>query len=182
MISKSRTRIKKIALRPRKCRPLRETLEAIAEADLITLGPGSLFTSVIPNLLVDGIPAAIRRSPAVKAYVANLMWQPGETSEFSASDHVQAILDHSYKGLLDCVIVSTRPIAPALQRKYARQGAWPVENDVDRLREMGLSVVGADLVEQKDKVRHDPEALAGIVLDLAAEGRRRRRRRASSAK
>ena len=180
-ISRSHSRIERIALRPRKCPPLRETLEAIAGADLITLGPGSLFTSVIPNLLVEGIPAAIRRSPAIKAYIANLMWQPGETSEFSASDHVQAILDHSCKGLLDCVIVSTRPIAPALRRRYARQGARPVANDVDRLQELGLSVIGADLVEHTDKVRHDPEALAGIVLDLAAEGRRRRRRRAGPA-
>jgi uncharacterized cofD-like protein len=174
-ISRSRARIEKIALRPRKCPPLRETLEAIAEADLITLGPGSLFTSVIPNLLVEGVPQAICESPAIKAYVVNLMWQPGETSGFSASDHVRAILDHSCKGLLDCVIVSTRPIAPPLQRKYARQGAWPVENDIDRLQKMGLSVIGTDLVEQTDKVRHDPVALAGIVLDLAAEGRRRRR-------
>jgi len=107
-ISRSRARIEKIALRPRKCPPLRETLEAIAEADLITLGPGSLFTSVIPNLLVEGVPQAICESPAIKAYVVNLMWQPGETSGFSASDHVRAILDHSCKGLLDCVDIIER--------------------------------------------------------------------------
>lgn len=178
-ISRSRARIERIALRPRRCRPLRETIEAIAEADLITLGPGSLFTSVIPNLLVEGIPKAIRQSRAIKAYIANLMWQPGETSGFSASDHVQAILNHSCPKLLDCVIVSTRPIAAALLRRYAREGAWPVECDVARLRELGLSVIGADLTEQTDKVRHDPAALAGVVLDLAAEGRRRR---AASAK
>jgi len=175
-ISKSRARIEKIALRPRRCRPLRETLEAIAGADLITLGPGSLFTSVIPNLLVEGIPRAIRRSPAIKAYIVNLMWQPGETVGFSASDHVKAILDHSRANLLDCVVVNTHPIAGTLQRKYARQSAQPVANDVDQLRSMGLSVIEADLVEQKEKVRHDPVALAGIVLELAAEGRKRRQR------
>jgi uncharacterized cofD-like protein len=185
-ISRSRVRIQKIALRPRRCRPLRETLEAIARADLITLGPGSLFTSVIPNLLVQGIPQAIRRSPAIKAYVANLMWQPGETVGFSASDHVRAVLDHSCADLLDCVVVNTQPIAGALQRKYARLSAQPVANDVDRLRAMGLTVIEADLVEQKEKVRHDPVALAGIVLELAAEGRQRRqqshrRRRAKPA-
>ena len=176
-ISRSRVRIQKIALRPRRCRPLRETLDAIAEADLITLGPGSLFTSVIPNLLVEGIPRAIRGSPAIKAYVANLMWQPGETVGFSASDHVRAILDHSCKDLLDCVVVNTQPIAGPLRRKYARQSAQPVANDVDQLRAMGLSVIEADLVEQKGKVRHDPVALAGRVLELAAEGRKRRLRR-----
>ncbi len=173
-ISKSRARIAKIALRPRRCRPMPETLEAIAAADLITLGPGSLFTSVIPNLLVKGIPQAIRRSPAIKAYVVNLMWQPGETVGFSASDHVRAILDHSCEDLLDCVVVNTRPIAGPLQRKYARQSAQPVANDVDRLRALGLSVIEADLAEQKGKVRHDPVALASIVLELAAEGRKRR--------
>jgi uncharacterized cofD-like protein len=173
-ISRSRARIERIALRPRKCRPMRETLDAIANADLITLGPGSLFTSVIPNLLVDGIPSAIRRSPAIKAYIANLMWQPGETTGFSASDHVQAIFSHARRGLLDCVILNTSPIAPAQLRKYARQGARPVENDIDSLRQMGVSIIGAELAEQTDKVRHDAERLGSIVFDLAVVGRRRR--------
>ena len=91
-ITKSRSRISKIRLRPRKCQPLPAALDAIAEADLITLGPGSLFTSVIPNLLVEGIPAAIRRSPAVKAYFVNLMWQPGETMNFTRVGRTCALL------------------------------------------------------------------------------------------
>src|SRR5579864_3944162 len=94
-ISRSQHPIRKIRLAPRKVRPLPAALTAIAEADVITLGPGSLFTSVVPNLLVDGIPAAIRQSPAVKAYFVNLMWQPGETTEFRASDHIRAIHQHS---------------------------------------------------------------------------------------
>ena len=93
-ISRSTSPIDRISLRPARPKPLAETLRAIAEADLITLGPGSLFTSVIPNLLVDGIPQAIAKSPALKAYFVNLMWQPGETTNFRASDHVQAILRH----------------------------------------------------------------------------------------
>jgi uncharacterized cofD-like protein len=177
-ISKSRARIEKIALRPARSRPLRETLQAIAEADLITLGPGSLFTSVIPNLLVEGIPDALRRSPAIKAYIVNLMWQPGETVAFSAADHVEAILKHSRRDLLDTVIVNTRTIGVALKRKYARQSAQQVRNDLDRLEEMGLSVIAADLLEQKQKIRHDSDALAGIVLDLAAQGRQRRKQHA----
>jgi len=171
-ISKSRRRIERIVLRPRRCRPLPEALQAIAEADLITFGPGSLFTSVIPNLLVEGIPDAIRRSPAVKAYVVNLMWQPGETVNFSASDHVKAILKHSCDGLLDCVVVNIRPISSPLKRKYARERAQPVENDLDRLQELGVTIVAADLLVQKETIRHDSDALARIVLELAAAGRR----------
>ena len=94
-ISKSRRPIRTVRLRPRKVKPMLDTLAAIARADLITLGPGSLFTSVIPNLLVEGISAAIRRSPAIKAYFVNLMWQPGETVNFSASDHIRAIHKHA---------------------------------------------------------------------------------------
>jgi uncharacterized cofD-like protein len=161
---------------------MRETIDAIATADLITFGPGSLFTSVIPNLLVDGIPDAIRRSPAIKAYISNLMWQPGETAGFSASDHIAAVIQHSGNGLLDCVLLNTSPIARGQLRKYARQGARPVENDIERLRQMGMSIIEAELAEQTDKIRHDAERLGGIVLDLAAEGRRRRRRRASPLK
>ncbi len=177
-ISKSRIRIRSVALRPGGSRPLREALDAIARADLITLGPGSLYTSVIPNLLVEGIPAAMRKSPATKAYVANLMWQPGETIGFTASDHVRAILEHGGHNLLDCVVVNTRPISAAMKRKYARQRAQPVPSDVDSIRAMGLRVVEADLAGKEAKVRHDPVALAGIVIELAAASRARRRRAA----
>ncbi len=174
-ISRSQARIERIVLRPAQCRPLREALEAIRQADLITLGPGSLYTSIIPNLLVVGVTDAIRRSPALKACIVNLMWQPGETVGYSAADHVQAILDHSSPDLLDVAVVNTRQITPALRRKYARQKAQPVANDIARLEAMGLKVVEAGLLEQKEKVRHDSAALAVKVLELAAEGRRRRR-------
>src|SRR5260370_1079202 len=109
-ISKSRARIAKIRLRPGRCRPVPDALQAIARADLITLGPGSLFTSVIPNLLVDGIPEAIRRSPAVKAYFVNLMWQPGETMKFRASDHIRATYAHPLDRLLDSALVTPGPV------------------------------------------------------------------------
>ncbi len=175
-ISKSRARIETITLKPRRCQPLAETLDAIARADLITLGPGSLFTSVIPNLLVEGIPEAIRRSPAVKACIVNLMWQPGETTGFSAADHVAAIHKHAGPRLLDYVVVNTRPIRAALRRRYAYRKALPVENDLDRLAKMGLKVIARDLAQESDKVRHDPEALAQVVLELARQARRRRLR------
>jgi uncharacterized cofD-like protein len=179
-ISRSRQRISRIRLNPRNCRPVPEALDAIAMADLITLGPGSLFTSVIPNLLVSGIPAAIRQSPAVKAYFVNLMWQPGETIAFRASDHVRSILRHSPKLHLDYAILNSRPIRPALRVRYARQAAKPVENDADAIRKLGIEIVLSDLLEENEKVRHNPAIIAGIALGLAHEGRRRRLDQASA--
>jgi uncharacterized cofD-like protein len=173
-ISRSRRRIKRIRLNPSRCRPVPETLEAIANADLITLGPGSLFTSVIPNLLVGGIPAAIERSPAVKAYFVNLMWQPGETSEFRASDHLRSILRHAPKLKIDYAVLNSRPIRSALRARYARQAAKPVENDADAIRKLGIEIVMSDLLEESEKVRHNPAIIAGVALGLANEGRRRR--------
>lgn len=173
-ISKSRARIERVALRPPDCRPLEETVQALAEADLITLGPGSLFTSVIPNLLVRGIPEAICESPAVTAYIVNLMWQPGETLNFTATDHVCAILRHAPELRLDYAVVNTAPVSDPMRRKYARRRARPVQADCDRLERLGLTVVARDLLEETDKVRHSPAALAAVVLELATEGRRRR--------
>jgi uncharacterized cofD-like protein len=173
-ISRSRRRIVRIRLSPRRPRPVAEALDAIANADLITFGPGSLFTSVVPNLLVSGIPAAIEQSPAVKAYFVNLMWQPGETSEFRASDHVRSILAHAPKLKLDYAILNSRPIRPALRARYARQEAKPVENDGDAVRKLGLEIVLSDLLEEDEKVRHSPAIIAGIAVGLAREGRRRR--------
>src|SRR5580704_13736390 len=147
-ISRSTSRIERIALRPRKPKPLAETLEAIANADLITLGPGSLFTSVIPNLLVDGIPQAIANSPALKAYFVNLMWQPGETTNFRASDHVEAILRHCGKArnLIDVCVVNTGTLPGKLLDPYQAKSAQPVENDTENMEALGLEVLSADLL------------------------------------
>jgi uncharacterized cofD-like protein len=176
-ISRSSGRIQCIRLLPPKAPPLAATLKAIAEADAITLGPGSLFTSVAPNLLVEGIPAAIRKSPAVKALFVNLMWQPGETMEFRASDHVKAVHQHAGGKLLDYAVVNKRPIPSAMKKKYARQSALPVENDVDTISRMGLKVMAEDLAQLSGQVRHDPEATAAVVLKLAQEGRQRKSNR-----
>jgi uncharacterized cofD-like protein len=176
-ISKSRKPIRSVRLRPRKVKPMADTLAAIAQADLITLGPGSLFTSVIPNLLVEGISAAIRRSPALKAYIVNLMWQPGETVNFSASDHIRAIDKHAGGKLVDYAIVNIAPIQMAVRKRYERQQALPVENDLDRIVEMGVKVVtGKLLLQESKRVRHDPEQTAAIAVRLAQEGRRQRMR------
>jgi uncharacterized cofD-like protein len=175
-ISKSRSPIKWVRLRPGVCKPLPETLEAIGRADLITFGPGSLFTSVIPNVLVQGIPQAIRRSRALKAYFVNLMSQPGETTGFRASDHVAAINRHAGGNLFDVAVVNTRGITVRQRRKYAAEQAQSVMNDVDRLSAMGLQVVAADLLAEGEIVRHDSRVAAEIAMDLARRGRANRRK------
>jgi len=174
-ISKSRIPIKSIRLSPGDCDPLPETLEAIAQADLITLGPGSLYTSVIPNLLVRQITDAISQSAAMKVYFVNLMWQPGETINFTASQHVKAVNEHAGTNLVDCVVLNSGAIPAALRRKYARVSVKPVENDFDELAEMRVKVVTADLMgdaaASPQKVRHSPAGLAEIVIDLASRSR-----------
>jgi uncharacterized cofD-like protein len=177
-ITAAKNSISRLTLTPKECRPVRETLEAIASADLITLGPGSLFTSVIPNMPVHGIPRAIEESPAVKAYFCNIMWQPGETTRFRASDHVKAIHAHARRKLIDYVILNNAPISEQVQRAYAREQAQPVENDVERLEKMGLSVIAGNLLAESPMVRHHSDRSAAIALELAMEGRRRRMKNA----
>jgi uncharacterized cofD-like protein len=174
-ISKSRARISRIGLLPAGCEPLPATLEAIARADLITLGPGSLYTSVIPNLLVAGVSDAIRNSAAVKAYFVNLMWQPGETMTFRASDHVGAIYEHAGAGLLDYAIVNTGSVRPALRKKYASQQVKPVEADIDGLERLGIKIVAENLLQESATVRHNPAEAAAVAMRLAREGRGRRK-------
>lgn len=163
-ISNSRRRIRRVRLVPRDARPLPEVLRAFREADLILLGPGSLYTSIIPNLLVRGVAEAIRRSRAKCVYIANLMTQPGETDGYSLADHIRAIYDHSHDRLFDCVIVNRTPISPALLRRYRRQGAAPVESCVDELQRMGISIVTGDVLQRGDVVRHDHARLAQLIL------------------
>jgi uncharacterized cofD-like protein len=174
-ISKSRSAIRRIMLMPENCEPMPETIEAIMNADLITLGPGSLYTSIVPNLLVKGLSEAIERSSAMKVYFVNLMWQPGETINFSASAHLRALQEHAQRRLIDTVVVNSASIAPDLKRKYEREKIMPVENDLDNLNKMGVKVVTADLVfdsaQARNKIRHDPAALAAAVVDLASRSR-----------
>jgi uncharacterized cofD-like protein len=171
-ISKSRSPIKRVRLRPKRPKPLPETIEAIREADLITLGPGSLYTSVIPNLLVNELAREIHKSPALKVYFGNLMWQPGETIDFAASEHVEAIHAHAKCKLIDCVVLNTAPIPQGLKKRYARAHLQPVENDFSRLTKMRVKVVTANLICEptaaQEKIRHDPEVLAKVVIDLAS--------------
>ena len=179
-ISKSRAPIDWIRILPHSPQPFRETIEAIRSADLITFGPGSLFTSVIPNLLVRSIPREIMKASGVRAYITNLMGQPGETINFTAADHVEAILKHcgvpfkKANKLLDYVIVNQSPLPVAALRRYAAQTALPVQVDLDRLKAMGVRVLQADLADSGPKIRHSPERTAELAVKLAKLGRRRR--------
>jgi uncharacterized cofD-like protein len=172
-ITRTRIPIRRLEIVPARCRPLPETLAAILEADLITIGPGSLYTSLIPNLLVHGIPQVIALSRARKVYISNLMTQPGETSHYTAADHLSALNDHAGSCLFDHVILNTGAISPRMARKYARQRAEPVANDLARIRSLGVKPVLANLVEEDGVARHNPRRLAKLLLSLAARGRRR---------
>jgi len=178
-IGHATSRIERIRLRPRTPHPLPETLDAIRNADLITLGPGSLFTSVIPNLLVKGIPEAIAQSPALKLYFVNLMSQPGETIGFSASDHVQAIHAHCRRQLIDIGVINTGRIRGKILESYQRRAARVVENDVGKLRALGVEVYEADLVRLQGmrsaaKIRHDANSIAAVAVELAQRARRQK--------
>lgn len=158
--------VRRVCLEPANPPGLPEALGALEAADVIVLGPGSLYTSIIPNLLVDGVIQAIRRSQAVKVYVCNVMTQPGETDGYTVTDHVRAILEHAGPGLLDYVVVNTLPVPGLLREKYRGQGALPVKYDPERLAELGVAAVTGELASLTDLVRHDPERLAQVILSL----------------
>ena len=171
-ISRSTRPIRRIQLVPTGARPLSEVIRAIAEADLILFGPGSLYTSIIPNLLVRGIVSAIEKSRAKCVYIANLMTQPGETTGYSVADHVHAIYEHTGKNLVDFVVVN-QAVPPAhVLRRYRKQGAAPVAPSLEQLREMGVRYIAADLLQIGDVIRHDQRRLAEMILSPAICGAR----------
>lgn len=163
----STSRIERVFLRPADPRPLPEALHALAEADAIVLGPGSLYTSVMPNLLVDGVADAIAASEAVKIYVCNVMTEPGETQGYTAQDHLAAIFRHAGPDVVDWIIVNNAPISDAMMQKYLHEGAEPVKWDGKILESMGVRVVEAPVASQAELVRHDPDAIAAEVMALA---------------
>jgi uncharacterized cofD-like protein len=161
--------IRRVYLKPARVPALQDVLEAIGEADLLILGPGSLYTSVIPNLLVEGVVEAIRHSRALKAYVCNVMTQHGETRGFRASDHARVLLEHGGPGLFEYVLVNTRrPRSQALLARYSQEGAEPVEPDLEAIRALGLRPEPQDLISDEELVRHDPRKIASVLLQLLA--------------
>ncbi|TMI81586.1 MAG: YvcK family protein [Bacillati bacterium ANGP1] len=168
-ITRAGKTIRRVFLKPDRVPPLRDALEAIAEADLVILGPGSLYTSVVPNLLVYGVVKALRRSHALKVYVCNVMTQHGETRGFRASDHARVLLQQGGRGLFDYVLVNTRrPRNQELLARYAREGGEPVEPDIDAIRALGVRPVAEDVISEEELVRHDPRKIATVLLQLLA--------------
>ena len=159
--------IRRLRLDPPDCAALPGACEALRAADLILRGPGSLYTSVLPNLLVRDLAAAIRTSRARKVYLCNLATQPGETDGFSASDHARVLLDHCDEGLFDTVLCNSAPLPPSLDRLYAGSGSRPVPVDADALRGLGLAVVAQDLLGTGEYARHDPVKLRSALVRLA---------------
>lgn len=170
MVSQAGAPLKRVFLTPESCAPVPEAVAAIHQADLILLGPGSLFTSVLPNLLVPGIATAIKESQAVKCYICNIMTQPGETTNFTASDHLKAIYEHVGSGWIDYILVNKQEVAEVNLEKYAREGAVPVVIDYHVLQKMGSRVLQVDLLDDRELVRHDSQKLARAVLFLAEKG------------
>jgi uncharacterized cofD-like protein len=166
-ITTSGRRIRRVHLEPPDTLPLKDALEAIHTADLITIGPGSLYTSLIPNMLVNGVVDAVKASRGSKIYVQNIMTQPGETEGFSAADHVHALAEHCDGLLFPNILLNNRmPSAETLQR-YEAEHAAVVHTDHARLHAMGLNIVERDLLAEDGVIRHDPDRLAGAVFDIA---------------
>jgi uncharacterized cofD-like protein len=169
-ITASRKPIKKLTLLPRTVRPLPKALEAIQHADLILLGPGSLYTSILPNLLIPEIANAIAKSKAPRVYIANLMTQPGETSGYALADHLRAIQRHTPHRVIDWVVANRQPVSPEVAKRYRAQGAEPVKIDIPELQKLGYRVVLDNLLEEHGVIRHNPNRLARLLLEEFVAG------------
>jgi uncharacterized cofD-like protein len=166
-ITASKGHIEELFLVPPEPEPLPQTLDAIARADLITIGPGSLFTSLIPNLLVRGIPEAIRDSSAIKVYVCNLMTQANESLGRTAADHIRALNDHAGHQLFDYALINRKPASPDLKAKYALEGASQIVADLDAIEAMGICAVLGDYLFEDNVARHDTDRVAEDLLQVA---------------
>ena len=165
--------IRKVFLEPKTSEATEEALEVIREADVIILGPGSLYTSVIPNLLVNGIYQEISRSKVLKIYICNVMTQAGETDGYKASEHLKAIVSHTTPDIINTCIVNTGIIPDHLLQKYKEENADRVEPDQETIRNMGYKVIGANIVNAKDYVMHDSQKLSLIIMNMIGEYTRR---------
>ncbi|HHY26151.1 MAG TPA: YvcK family protein [Desulfitobacterium dehalogenans] len=159
-------RIQRVYLEPEDCEPIPEALRALEEADLIVLGPGSLYTSVLPNLLVKGLKEKIQEVDVPCIYVCNIMTEPGETDQFQVSDHLQSLIDHCGAGFVDVVVANKQEIPQDLLERYAEEGSYPVRGNAESVEWLGAKYVEADLLQEGDTVRHHPDRLARILIRL----------------
>src|SRR5215472_7549954 len=180
MITASKGRIKELFLIPPDVEPMPQTLEAIASADIITLGPGSLFTSLIPNLLVQGIAQAILSSPAIKVYICNLMTQANESLGLTAADHIRALNRHAQGPIFDYALINRTPVSDELKAKYALEGACQIVNDLSEVEALGVIPVLGDYLEEAGVARHNFTRAAKDALELALHPSRGNRSKTSA--
>jgi uncharacterized cofD-like protein len=165
-IANSPLKIRRVMLEPPDAAPVEEVIEALERAEIIVLGPGSVFTSILPNLLVPGIPEAIHRSKAKKVYVCNVMTQPGETDNFTAYDHIKAIENHVKHRLFEFVLVNIGQPGPDILEKYRKTGSMLVEPDTDRIKREGYRPITGNFINETDVVRHNAPLLAEAIIGL----------------
>jgi uncharacterized cofD-like protein len=166
-ITASRKRIAELMLEPASARPLPDALAAIAQADLITVGPGSLYTSLITNLLVHGLPEALAESKATRVFVCNLMTQANESIGLTAAQHIEKIYEHTGNTrIFDYALINTAPISPTLLAKYASESQQPIVADLDRVRALGVEPITGNFVREGDVLRHDYDKVAELLLKL----------------
>jgi uncharacterized cofD-like protein len=175
-ITASKGRIRELFLVPPDVGPMPQTLDAIASADLITIGPGSLFTSLIPNLLVRGIVDAIVSSPATKVYICNLMTQANESLGLTAADHIRALNRHAQQQLFDYALINRTPVSDEMKAKYALEDACPIVNDLDAVEALGVVPVLGDYLEDAGVARHNTARVARDLMQLCSEHPREERR------
>ncbi|MBL7158166.1 MAG: YvcK family protein [Candidatus Omnitrophica bacterium] len=167
-IPESKSPIERVYIKPADSRPTLGALQAIQKAQAIILGPGSLYTSIMPNLLIEGMHEAIRKSNAVKIYICNVMTQAGETSNYTASRHVKTIIDHTGSGIINFCIVNTGKVPSELVEKYKDENAHPVVVDKNKFRALKCTVIQDNVIDTKDFVRHDSHKLAKTIFDLVS--------------
>ena len=168
-ITASKGRIRELFLVPSNVGPMPQTLEAIANADVITIGPGSLFTSLIPNLLVRGIAQAIVQSPATKVYICNLMTQANESLGLTAADHIRALNRHAQKQIFDYALINRTPATDEMKAKYASEGACQIVNDLEAIEALGVIPVLGDYLEEGGVARHKTARVARDLMELVSQ-------------
>ncbi len=161
--------IARLFLIPEKCLPIQASIDAIMAADAIVIGPGSLYTSILPNLLVEGVSEAMMRSPAVKIYVSNIMTEQGETDDFTAFDHIRTILQYAGQPIIDYAILNTGPIDDLRLQRYQQEQAIPVDASCQQIRTLGIEVITADLVAKNDLAWHDTHKLAQTIINIVQQ-------------
>lgn len=166
----SQKRIERVFITPGDARPVKSAVDAILDADVVVMGPGSLYTSIIPNLLIDGISDAIKQSRAKKIYVCNIMTEQGETEGYTASEHLDALEKHSYKGIADYIIVNNAVIPESVKQLYAAENAVPVEADMDKLYGRINVMYGSLFLVKDGQIRHNFSRLSRTIVQIGNQG------------